>query len=807
MTHGSSRNDRGTPDVGGRTTGITLDAGTVAIAALVVVAALFFRRVLFGGQVFFSRDIAPFFYPMKAYLVDSIRSGRLPLWNPWVLNGEPFFATLQPGALYPGSLLLYVLPFSYAFGLLLVLHYPMAGVGFYFLLRRWGRSRAAAVLGGVAFMLGGYLVSIGNFYNNIQTVAWIPWIWLAWDRYVETGTPGRFVTFVLATVCAFLGGEPQMLAIGLVVVVLHGLVVERSRPGRLGAARQLGWLAVAGLLALGLSAVQLLPFMELVHHSIRNTDLSLSFAARGSVGFRTLVHLLVPPAVSTGQYGFSARFVLTPEVPWLVSVYPGVLVLGFAAQGVARPPSRRWLWYWGGLALAGLLLTLGPATPVFPFLFRWIPPLRLVRYPEKFYLLTALALPTFAARGLDSVRRSEAGGSGPVLAALGVLSLLYAALWVLLHERPTLFAAACGGALRGAQMCTHPGVAQRFYGGLLLRVLLLALAGGGLVLGWRLRRVTPRLALPLLLVLTAVDLVVAHDRVNPTVGRGIYERRPWAATVLDRVATDRQAYRYRGSTTSATMGSALMVPGALQLTNMYVEFQAMGPDLGQLYHHPSQDGIQGVELKSVVSTIAFALHNPPDVRTRLLRAMNVRYYVDPTPTADSMPGLRPLANAGDLPLRMYTVEDPVPRAYLVSRYRVQANPVTAFGRVLGPDFDLHGEAVLADSVSKAPDAGATGQVTTARYGSQVVRLQTRASGRMLLVLTDRYFPGWIATVDGRRTVVHRANGFFRAVEVPAGTHEIVFRYRPRALILGAWISAASVLACLGVLLLGRRRGA
>jgi hypothetical protein len=799
MTHGPIPGEPGLPEPGRGPSGVRRRTGTVAVAALLVVGALLFRRVLFGGQVFFSRDIAPFFYPMKAYLAEAVRGGRLPLWNPWVLNGEPFFATLQPGAFYPGSLLLYVFPFSYAFGLLLALHYPLAGVGLYLLLRRWGHGRAAALLGGLAFMLGGYLVSIGNFYNNIQSVAWIPWIWLAWDRYVASATPGRFVAFVLATACGFLGGEPQMLAMGLGVLVIHELFVRRRDPARLGSARQLGWLAVV--------AVQLLPFLELLHHSIRNTDLTLSFAARRSAGFRTLVNFLLPPAVSTGQYGFSARYLLTPEVPWLVSMYPGVVVLGFAAQGAARPRSRRRLWFWGGLGLAGLLLALGPATPVFPFLFRWLPPLRLVRYPEKFFFLTSMALAVLAARGLDSVREGGARNSGPLLAALGALAALYAGLWLLLHAMPDLFASACSGGWHGAQMCRRPAEAQHFYAGLLLRVLVLAVAAAGLVAGWRLRRVTPRLAVPLLLVLAAVDLGVAHDRVNPTVSRGIYQRRPWAATVLDSVAANRQAYRYRGSTTSATMGSALMVPGALELTNMYVEFQAMGPDLGQLYHHPSQDGIQGIELKSVVSTIAFALHNPPDVRTRLLRAMNVKYYVDPTPTADSMPGLRPLAAARDLPLRMYTVEDPVPRAYLVPRYQVQANPVTAFGEVIGSGFDLRGGAVLGDSLSEAPDSAATGRVLESRFGSEEVRLRTRTSGRMVLVLTDRYYPGWTATLDGRPADIHRANGFFRAVAVPAGTHEVVFRYRPRPVVLGMWISAASLLVCAGVILVGRRRGA
>ena len=100
---------------------------------------------------------------MKHVLVESVRSGRIPFWNPGIAGGEPFFASLQPGVLYPGSLLLYVLPLSVSFDWLVALHYPLAGMGLYLLLTRWGRSPAASWVGAAAFMLGGYLVSIGNF--------------------------------------------------------------------------------------------------------------------------------------------------------------------------------------------------------------------------------------------------------------------------------------------------------------------------------------------------------------------------------------------------------------------------------------------------------------------------------------------------------------------------------------------------------------------------------------------------------------------------------------------------------------------
>jgi len=116
----------------------------LAICLLVAASLVLFWPVLFGGRTLFGRDITPFFYPMKHVLVESIRSGSIPFWNPGIANGEPFFASLQPGVLYPGSLLLYVLPLSVSFDWLVALHYPLAGAGLYLDFKNLSAQNAAA---------------------------------------------------------------------------------------------------------------------------------------------------------------------------------------------------------------------------------------------------------------------------------------------------------------------------------------------------------------------------------------------------------------------------------------------------------------------------------------------------------------------------------------------------------------------------------------------------------------------------------------------------------------------------------------
>ncbi|MFQ5745613.1 MAG: hypothetical protein ACE5HF_00165 [Gemmatimonadota bacterium] len=765
---------------------------TVLGAGLLLGAcALLFRGVLFGGQTFFSRDVTPFFYPMKAFLARSVRAGEFPLWNPWVLNGEPFFASLQPGVLYPGSLLLYLLRMPFAFDLLIVVHFVFAGAGMWLFLAARGRSRAAAVLGALGFMLGGYFVSLANFPNNLQTVAWLPWLFLGWERVRRRASVSSVAGFGLLAALAFLGGEPQMLGLGLALILPHALVTGGTGETR---RRQVGLFCAAGVAALALSAVQLLPFLEMIGRSVRTLDIDMTYAAFRSLEPVSLVHLAVRPGLDAGAYGFTAQHLPTTVIPWLLSIYPGLLVLGFAVVGTVVGEDRRRRAFWVATAVVGVLLALGRHGLLYRALFHALPILRPFRYPEKFFLLTAFALPVLAAAGLDAWL---AGGPRPRRIALwtfGLTGLGLGAAAAILRLEPGLLAGACEGTLSGALLCADAATGQRIYANGALTGALLAGAALLVALLRQSGRGSRRGVVALLLALAATDLLVANGRVNPSVESDIYVRKPWAAEVLDRTGADPQAWRYRGSTLAAAMGSIVSVRGALELSNMYLDYQGLGPNLGQLYGHLTQDGLQGVELRSVSRTTEAALAGSDRYPVRLLRAMNVRWYADATAVADSARGLRVIARHPDLPIRIFEVPDPLPRAYLVSAFEIAKGPDEALRRALEPDFPLRESVVLEASPEARPAGGSRGVVRDARYGTSDVTLEVETDGPMLLVLLDRDYPGWTARVNDRPAAIARANGAFRAVVVPAGRSTVRFDFRPASVRIGAWISILSAAA-------------
>jgi uncharacterized membrane protein YfhO len=84
------------------------------------------------------------------------------------------------------------------------------------------------------------------------------------------------------------------------------------------------------------------------------------------------------------------------------------------------------------------------------------------------------------------------------------------------------------------------------------------------------------------------------------------------------------------------------------------------------------------------------------------------------------------------------------------------------------------------------------EITSYEPTRVVVRVNASHQGH--LVLTDTFYPGWRATVDGRPTAIARANFLFRAVPIGAGVHEIVFTYEPRSFTVGATLGVLGLLA-------------
>ncbi|HEX9163464.1 MAG TPA: hypothetical protein VF980_17290, partial [Thermoanaerobaculia bacterium] len=131
-----------------------------ALAVVVAVVTLMFSDVLFFGRSFYFRDVTRFYYPMEKVTRDIIRSGEFPSWNPFLSEGQPLAANPEFEVFYPPNWLLLLPDFELAFRLHLILHYYLAAIGVYLLLRRHRLRIESAMFGAFAYTFGGLLLSL-----------------------------------------------------------------------------------------------------------------------------------------------------------------------------------------------------------------------------------------------------------------------------------------------------------------------------------------------------------------------------------------------------------------------------------------------------------------------------------------------------------------------------------------------------------------------------------------------------------------------------------------------------------------------
>nr|MBA2564237.1 YfhO family protein [Gemmatimonadota bacterium] len=523
--------------------------------------------------------------------------------------------------------------------------------------------------------------------------------------------------------------------------------------------------------------VQVLPTLELLGQSVRQEGLPFELAARHSLPLPSLFSLAFPrPALPGGALAGPAA---KESMPWLLSVYAG-LVVSWLATLALTGRRRRWTLFWSATALLGVLLALGSHSPVYRLAFDTLPGFRSIRYPEKFLLLTAFALPALAAAGLE---RLLAGGISRRALAPGA----------------ALAAASGAGSLIWMREAMRPPAAEA-----LAHAVPVFAATGALLLLAASRRAAARQTGAALCALAAFDLALPARAVNPSVPWSFYAR-PWVASVLERRAEDPRTYRIRSTPLASDMEQVAVVTRARLLSNHYLFQQSLAPNLGEMFGYLQHDGMSGIETRATADQIDALVAADPARGMRLLRLMGVRYVATSLPLPPRE--VTRVATHPEIPVSVMRLRAPLSRAYLVGRWERRPDARSGLGRALEPDFPL-AESVVLDRVpgTVQPDPSWTWGSLRARWGASRLTFEVAVPRASVLVVTDSHYPGWRATLDGAPVPILLANGFGRAVAIPPGRHRVIFRYRPRSFEVGAVLSGA-MLVSMATLAFGRRRTA
>ncbi len=789
-----------------------------ALLILLLVVLAFFWPLLIGGQ-WIPRgggDLVSFIWPMYRYAARSLRAGVVPLWNPHLHSGVPFVADNQSGVFYPVNLLVFAVFGEPSYALmeaLVVFHVWLAGAGLFALARGLGLRRSAALVGALAFALSDLFVThIGNLNLN-ATAAWLPLLLLLTHRALTRRRIGWAAGAGAVLATAALAGHGQMLlflALTLVLYFLYRLAADWRR-GWLHALGSLGLAALIVAVGVGGAALTLLPAQEMAGHTGRG-HLPYDEATRYSLPPRALIGFLAPDFYGRGPAGFwgpwdrvevgyagvatlvlAALGALTALKAQRTSPTPGtphpssdVSRLTFDVSRTTHHASRSTQHavrvtphpslspfptpFFILLVILGLLLAMGRHTPVYRLLYRFAPTFDQVRAPARLILLVDLGLAMLAARGLDRLLSPAPDRGHPARTPMdrghparmpvdrGHLARMPLAAWT------ALAALLCAAVLLAvglprAQAVPPPDRVPQATASVVIAAVLLALSG---LLVWLARSERWRRWLGgLFLALLALDLIglglhLEVEPNDPTLG---FRHEDVAAFL--RQATQRHPFRIEVAT-GAWQPDAALVHGLYDVGGVY---NPLGLAPYQAY-------------RWAVGERGSPLYN----------LLGVKYVLADKGAPPGPPGderFVPVYTAS-ASLDVYENTAALPRALVVHCAQVVPEHAAAWEAIHAPDFDPAQTVVLEETWVAGRDlpgadcgtAAEDGAVTFVRYGSNRVELSVRASAGGFLVLSDVYYPGWRATVDGVPVEVLRANYVFRAVPLPAGEHTVEMLFVP-----------------------------
>jgi len=730
----------------------------LAILFLIAITIIFFSPVLFTENTFVFRDFYRYYYPFYHLKVSLIKDGIFPFWNPYLFSGTPLFALIQLGTLYPISILLYLLPFGLGIKLFIIIHFLLSGIFMYCLGKVLNLKTSASLAAGITFSFSSFLLCMIAHPNILCSMTWMPLILCLYHTALIRRS---LLWMILSGICIaiqILAGEPVVSY--MTILVLFFYCVCFPIKGKY----HFITLPLPILIGVGLSLIQLLPFLELTLFSARAHGIGYQEATDWSLHPGELFNLIIP---------FFSDIMKLPRQGLLLSLYMGIIPLSMILLSVFCF-WKNWKWFWIGCFVVSLILSLGSHLFLYQLLFQYLPGFNMMRHAVKFIGLVTFFGAVLTGYGFNLLpdRRKEFTG------ILSFLLIVCICLWGI------------GISKQGISFWGQTIGGQQY-----LPIIPVMLILGSLVLlcTSTFARITP---LALLLIITA-DLFFYGSNLTPVISQKFYSKKPALVEMFEK-----ESAPYRYLLNPATEGNHLQGVKGRDLTeNTCPELQLaywhgksiLFSNLGLLWRIPDASGYEALAIRDYEKFIWHVRNeNLPSIY-HLLCMLNVKYIASETPILyDGLELARIIQN-----IRVYKNTSCLTRAFFVPEATVVANKKEAFYYIMRPEFDPTKEIVVFENIPHY--SGVRGQksgqcivgIDSYQPNKIIIRAKTNTHG--FLFLGDAYYPGWKAFVDGKETKIYRANYVFRTIEIAPGIHNIKFIYYPQVFKVGMVGSICTVL--------------
>ena len=681
-------------------------------------------------------DVAKYFFWHAHFIKTQFLSGSVPLWNPYYYCGHPFLANPQAFVWYPTTLLFVVLPLPWAFNLDTVLHLYLAALGMYSFIFYLTESRTAGLAAAIVYSLNSYFVDniVAGHLTMLHTAALLPWIFYLTERAYRAKQPILFATAGLVLGLQILGGEPQNTYYTCLFLTVYYFLRHFLSPRNLRFEPFHHCLLYFFIIPAVALGIGAVQILPSLEF--------LHFCDRSQNTYEFATFMSFPPR------NFFTFLVAKPQTPrintnWEYSGYFGIFSIILAGVGCITAKQRHHKWSFGIMLSIAMTVMLGFHTPLYQFYYKWLIGIATFRIPARCILIVILCVAVYVGLGVEYLCKSRLSTKNYSILLIGSAFLFFCLL-------------------RGSHFF-HIDVTSKE---VLLSITLFIIAFLFLIF-IRFQKNIFFVSI-LLVIVPFVDLYLTNSSAIPIVSQNqLLQKRHYE----DIFENDQGFYRVNLST---------------------------GRMRGMRFNYFGINGYTPIALKNYYNFVHAIANVPESLRRNTLsptlsrpdfafssKILGVKYAMD-----------------GE---ELLTAARVMPRATLVRDAVVLPQLEDHIAYIKKADFDPEQEVLLVSPPpenqfplsQKNPRPRTNDVVSITKYRPNRIELRAESENNSYLVLSELYYPGWHAYVDGKEVPILLVDYILRAIPLTPGKHEISFLYRPLSFILGAIITLlfALLLGC------------
>ncbi len=716
-------------------------------------------------------DVVSFTYPIQMHTIDFLKKGSLPLWNSTVLAGTPLFANFQSAAFSPTNFFYFILPKFFAWTAQIIAQPFLAAVFLYLLLRNFGVSKLSSVAGGLFYAFAGFLTIWLQWNGHTLVAAFFPLEILFVKKWLESQ---KFLWgFLLSLVLALqiFSGYPQIILYEFLAFFLLVLVFNRDLFKDIGKIFKLSLFLTLGV---GLAAVQILPGLELLRWSQRSAETVLNEWA--FLPPQLLITFLAPDYFgnhATQNYWGPADYTLTTG-------FSGVVVITLALVGFLTGRKNKVISF--GVSLVVLSLAIAFPNPISVW-FKESGFLGLqAASAHRGLVLSNLGFAILAAFGLDALFQKRIGWRESLRAFYipGILLLsftigtYFAMSWLKIQPN---------GEELAIRAITNLMVGLK---NLILPIMILSTTAILMGLSFYLKRFN-KIFIGILIVVGLFELFRFGWKFTPFSPKEfIFPNTP----VLTFLQSQQKPFRVAAED---VVPINMMMPYGIETIEGY---DAVYPLRYAKYLAVLNSGQLEADPMGRYGSVS-------NVNSRLFDLVNGKYILVRKVDKTGKPDV-----TGQIPEKFQTptlekvFEDKTvvvlentkvfPRAFFVSNWESRIDSQGVLSDLTSSDFPLNQRIILEENFnefSQSPQNNS--QVKFSGNLEENIEVQTENPG--FLFISNNFYPGWKASVDGAETKIYLADYTFQAIPInKAGTHVVRLSYTSQSFKLGAVISLISL---------------